>query len=180
MPKPYHCAGQSTGGAVLIDRLLNTETHGEAFDKVVLLAPLVRPQGWDGIKKLHTVVKPFFKVWYRSFGKNSGDTKFLSFLKEHDPLQSKYLAVDWIGALREWVPQIESAKKMQRKVLIVQGTSDMTVDWKHNVNVIKRLFSEVKIAYVQDAHHHLVNESLLKRQKVFEAMLTEFMATRSK
>lgn len=173
LPKPYHCVGQSTGGAVLIDRILNTETHGEAYDKVVLLAPLVRPKGWDGIKKLHSVVKPFFKVWHRSFAKNSEDTKFLTFLKDHDPLQSKYLAVDWISALREWVPKIESSRKMKRKVLIIQGTSDMTVDWQHNVDVIKRLFSEVKITYIQDAQHHLVNESLLKRDKIFNALLSE-------
>lgn len=176
LPKPYHCAGQSTGGAVLIDRLLNTESHGNVFDKVVLLAPLVRPKGWDSIKKLHSVVKPFFKVWYRSFAKNSEDTKFLQFLKDHDPLQSKYLAVDWISALRDWVPHIESAKKLQCKVLIVQGTSDLTVDWRHNMGVLKRLFSEVKIAYVENANHHLVNESLLKRDKVFGAMLSEFDA----
>lgn len=177
MPKPFHCAGQSTGGAVLIDRLLNTESHGEIFDKVVLMAPLVRPRGWEGVKTLHSLVKPVFNVWHRSFSQNSADVKFLKFLKKHDPLQSKYLAVDWISALKEWVPKIESGKKLKRKVLIVQGTSDMTVDWKHNVNVLKRLFSEVKIAYVEGAQHHLVNESLLKRQKIFEALLTELEST---
>ena len=177
LPQPFHCTGQSTGGAVLIDRLMNTDTHGEAFDKVVLLAPLVRPNGWESVKKLHTIVSPFLKVWHRSFSQNSQDVKFLKFLKEHDPLQSRYLAVDWISALREWVPRIEGGKKLKRKILIVQGTSDMTVDWKHNMGVLKRVFSEVKIAYVEGAHHHLVNESLLKRQKVFEAMLTELKST---
>lgn len=173
MPEPYHCVGQSTGGAVLVDRLVNTETHGEAFDKVVLLSPLVRPKAWQSITRLHSVIKPFVKVWYRSFSQNSEDVKFLQFLKEHDPLQSKWLAVDWISALRDWVPRIESAKKLKRKVLIIQGTDDKTVDWQHNINVLKRLFSEVKIAYIDEAQHHLVNESILKRQAVFDALLAE-------
>jgi len=42
--------------------------------------------------------------------------------------------------------------------------------------VLKRLFSEVKIAYVDGAQHHLVNESLAKRQSVFTAMLSELDA----
>ncbi|KZY33393.1 MULTISPECIES: alpha/beta hydrolase [unclassified Oleiphilus] len=176
LPQPFHCVGQSTGGAVLIDRLMHTETHGEAFDKVVLLAPLVRPKGWSFVKKAHSLVKPFFKVWHRSFSQNSADVKFLKFLKEHDPLQSKWLAVDWISALRDWVPRIESGKKLKRKVLIIQGTDDMTVDWEHNITVLKRVFSEVKIAYLEGAQHHLVNESLLKRQSVFDALLSEFNA----
>lgn len=174
LPEPYHCVGQSTGGAVLIDRLLHKEQYGEVFDKVVLLSPLVRPRGWQSITRLHSAVKPFLKVWYRSFSQNSEDVKFLKFLKEHDPLQSKWLAVDWIGALRDWVPRIESGKRIKRKVLIVQGTGDMTVDWPHNIEVLKRLFSEVKIVYIDKAQHHLVNEAVLKRQKVFESMLSEF------
>jgi lysophospholipase len=173
MPGPFHCVGQSTGGAVLIDRLMNSETHGEIFDKVVLLSPLVRPKGWESITRLHSIIKPFVKVWYRSFSQNSADVKFLQFLKEHDPLQSKWMAVDWISALKDWVPRIESGKRLKRKVLIIQGTGDKTVDWSHNIDVLKRLFSEVKITYIEKAEHHLVNESVIKRQAVFKAMLTE-------
>lgn len=173
LPMPYHCVGQSTGGAVIVDRLKNGEPEEQVFDKVVLLSPLVRPRGWDSIVRLHTSVKPFLKVWYRNFTQNSEDVKFLSFLKEHDPLQSKWLSIDWISALREWIPRIESAESIKRKVLIVQGTGDKTVDWEHNIKVLTHLFSEVKIAYVEGAQHHLVNESLTKREAIFKAMLSE-------
>ena len=174
MPLPYHCVGQSTGGAVIVDRLKNGEPSELVFDKVVLLSPLVRPKGWKSIIKMHNAVKPFFKVWYRSFSKNSEDVSFLQFLKKHDPLQSKWLSVDWISALREWIPTIENGKGLKRKILIIQGTNDNTVDWKHNLNVLKKLFGEVKITYVDGAQHHLVNESLAKRESVFTAMLSEF------
>lgn len=173
MPVPYHCIGQSTGSAVIIDRLKNGDASELVFDKVVLLSPLVRPRGWKSILRIHSAVKPFFKVWYRNFSKNSEDLSFLKFLKENDPLQSKWLSVEWVSALKEWIPTIESGDCIKRKVLIIQGTKDKTVDWKHNIDVLKRLFSEVKISYIENAQHHLVNESLAKRESVFKVVLTE-------
>jgi lysophospholipase len=173
LPLPYHCVGQSTGAAVIVDRIKNGEASELVFDKIVLLSPLVRPKGWKSIVRIHSAVKPFVKVWFRSFSKNSEDVSFLRFLRDHDPLQSKWLSVDWISALREWIPTIESGDCIKRKILIIQGTGDNTVDWKHNLEVLKRLFSEVKISYIDDAQHHLVNESLGKREAVFKSMLTE-------
>lgn len=173
LPAPFHAVGQSTGGAVLIDRLMQTRANKDPFDKVVLLAPLVRPVGWQSIKRLHGILSPFFHVWHRNFSQNSSDIRFVKFLKDHDPLQSKWLAVDWIGALKDWVPRIENGRRLQRKILVVQGDEDNTVDWKHNIEVLKRLFKEIKIAYVEGAHHQLVNESAAKRQAVFQAIISE-------
>jgi len=179
LPEPYHCVGQSTGGAVLIDRLMHSSDNERVFDKVVLLSPLVRPMGWKSISKLHSMVKPFLNVWHRSFSQNSSDVKFLTFLKKNDPLQSKWMAVDWISALKDWVPRIENGKRIKRKVLIVQGTGDKTVDWEHNIVVLRRLFGEVKIAYIEGGGHHLVNESVVMRQSVFKAMLSELDSSQS-
>ena len=177
LPQPYHCVGQSTGGAVLIDRLINEGVDNVVFDKIVLLAPLVRPKGWKSIGRMHRVIKPFFKIWHRSFSINSSDLEFVKFLKEYDPLQSKWMAVEWISALKEWVPQIEASKPSQRKLLIIQGTNDTTVAWKHNIKVIKGLFLETKIAYIEDGRHHLVNESKEKRAAVFKVLMTELEPT---
>jgi len=174
---PYHCVGQSTGGAVLIDRLIEEREGDKTFDKVVLLAPLIRPKGWESIGYIHTAIKPFFKIWHRSFSTNSSDSSFVNFLKQHDPLQSKWMAVDWISALKEWVPKIENAQQLQKKILIIQGTSDGTVEWRHNIGVLKRLFKELKIAYIEGGKHHLVNESLDKRNSIFKVLLTELDAT---
>ena len=175
---PYHCVGQSTGGAVLIDRLIKEGDEDKTFDKIVLLAPLIRPKGWESIGHLHTAIKPFFKIWHRSFSTNSSDSSFVNFLQEHDPLQSKWMAVDWISALKEWVPKIENSQKQQRKMLIIQGTSDSTVEWRHNIQVLRRIFQELKIAYIDDGKHHLVNESLEKRRAVFKVLLTELDAAK--
>ncbi|MDX1451440.1 MAG: alpha/beta hydrolase, partial [Oleiphilaceae bacterium] len=93
LPEPFHAVGQSTGGAVLIDRMLSEGCDQQSFDKVVLLAPLIRPAAWQGVARLHSVVSPFLKVWHRTFSQNSSDVQFVKFLKENDPLQSKWLAV---------------------------------------------------------------------------------------
>lgn len=175
LQQPFHAVGQSTGGAVLIDYLSANENS--EFDKVVLLAPLVRPMGWVGVKSLHSLVKPFFRLWRRSFSTNSTDMKFVEFLKKIDPLQSKYLSVDWIGALKEWVVDIESRKARNLKLLVVQGTADKTVDWQHNISVVKHLFQQVKTAKVEGGHHHLVNEAPDTRNKVFQLVSSELLGT---
>ena len=178
MPAPFHAVGQSTGGAVLIDRMMRESEQAQSFDKVVLLAPLIRPTAWKGVARLHSVVSPFLKVWHRSFSQNSNDVHFVKFLKERDPLQSKWLAVDWVGALKEWIPKMEKSRGLKRKVAVVQGTDDMTVDWKHNIRVLRGLFKELKIVYIDGGRHHLVNESTEKRQQAFAAILAELKGQR--
>jgi alpha-beta hydrolase superfamily lysophospholipase len=171
LPKPFHAIGQSTGGAVLIDRLLNEEA--DTFDKVVLLAPLIRPRGWTQVRLLHFVLSPFKTFMKRSFSRNSDDSQFLEFLKKRDPLQSKWLSVTWVGALKKWIPGIESAPKRSRKLLVIQGRADLTVGWRTNIPEICRLFSNVKIAWIETGRHHLVNESAAKRKQVFALIDSE-------
>lgn len=176
LPKPFNAIGQSTGGAVLIDRLLHEET--EAFDKVVLLAPLIRPRGWTQVRLLHFVLSPFKTFMKRSFSRNSDDSQFLEFLKKRDPLQSKWLSVTWVGALKEWIPGIESAARRERKLLVIQGKADFTVGWRTNIPAICHLFSNVKIAWLETGRHHLVNESATKRKQVFTLIDSELSGVR--
>lgn len=169
---PFHAIGQSTGAAVVIDRMSAADAP-DVFDRVVLLAPLVRPAGWLGVQWLHSAVSPFFEVWRRSFSVNSTDSHFIEFLKKQDPLQSKTLSVDWVGALKNWVPDIEARIPVERPVSVVQGLADRTVEWQHNIPVLRRLFRQVKVSYVAGGHHHLVNESEEKRQQVFSVIRQE-------
>jgi lysophospholipase len=171
LPKPFHAIGQSTGGAVLIDRLLHEER--ETFDKVVLLAPLIRPRAWLQVRLLHRLLRPFKSVMKRSFSRNSDDRQFLEFLKRGDPMQSKWLSVTWVGALNEWIPRIESAARRPRKLLVIQGKADFTVGWRTNIPAIRRLFSNVKIAWLETGRHHLVNEANIKRKQVFALIDSE-------
>ncbi len=173
---PWFAVGQSTGGAILIDYLLSNQHTRETSDfaRVVLLAPLVRPVGWLRAKLLHSVVKPFISRWRRVFAENSGNTRFLRFLKEHDPLQARAVHVDWVTALRQWVPHIESARPVDYPVTVVQGEKDLTVDWQHNLRIIRNKFSAVEEVRIPDGRHHLVNEAQDLQATVFNTIIDTF------
>jgi alpha-beta hydrolase superfamily lysophospholipase len=174
--EPWFAVGQSTGGAILIDYLLSNShsTETSDFRRVVLLAPLVRPAGWLGAKVLHSVVKPFVSRWRRAFATNSSDSRFLEFLKEHDPLQARAVHVDWVSALRQWVPHIEAARPVEFPVTVVQGEKDTTVDWQHNLRIIRNKFSPVEELLIPDGRHHLVNEAKDLQAAVFNTIVDTF------
>jgi len=173
---PWFAVGQSTGGAILIDYLLSNHHSQDTseFRKVVLLAPLIRPAGWLQVRVLHTVIRPFLRKWRRVFAENSSDTRFLSFLREHDPLQARAVHVDWVSALRRWVPHIESARPVCFPVTVVQGEKDLTVDWQHNLRIIRNKFSRVNERRLPEGRHHLVNESPNLQSNVFNAVIETF------
>jgi len=173
---PWFAVGQSTGAAILIDYLLSnhhTPSTSE-FKRVVLLAPLVRPAGWLAAKMLHSVMKPFVSRWRRAFATNSSDSRFLEFLREFDPLQARAVHVDWVSALRRWVPHIESARPVDFPVTVVQGKKDTTVDWPHNLRIIRNKFSSVEELLIPDGRHHLVNEAKDLQAAVFNTIVDTF------
>lgn len=169
---PWFAIGQSTGAAVLIETLFQRRYTHEAspFKHWVLLAPLVRPKGWHSVVLLHILMGSFIRTWRRGWMENSHDSEFVRFLKERDPLQSRFVAVDWVAALRKWVASIERNEPLMMPVTIIQGQQDTTVDWQHNVAKLQSLLPKATIAFLKDGRHHLVNESLKLRSQVFDCI----------
>ncbi len=172
---PWVAVGQSTGGAILIDYLLSQghSRDSSAFSRVVLLAPLVRPTGWLPGRILYRLVRPFLDTWGRGFSHNSNDPDFLEFLRERDPLQARALSLDWVGALKDWVPRIENAAPVNFPVTVVQGELDMTVAWRHNLRIIRNKFVRTREILLPHGRHHLVNETPAIQQQVFAAVQRE-------
>ena len=170
LPKPWHILGQSTGGAIALDYLLNQQSLTQ-LGETILLAPLVRPRAWQQSKLLYQLVKPFRSSVPRRFSDNSHDPVFIEFVR-NDPLQAQILPTAWVGALAQWIPYIEQAKRSGRSPIIVQGDADMTVDWQHNLNVLTDKFSEPRILLLPEARHHLANEKASMREQYFQ-FLTE-------
>ncbi len=172
MPQPWYGVAQSTGGAVLIDAMLHeTHDHPYPFEKTVLLAPLIRPKNWQRNRQVHTIVSRFFDYIPRKFTVNSHDDEFLRFLRDEDVLQSRYLSANWVGALKKWVPKIESAGNSQHPVLVIQGQEDGTVDWQHNVLVLQNKFINLEVIYLPELRHQVVNEIEGLRHQVFDQAL---------
>lgn len=167
-PRPWNAIGQSTGGAILMDFLLSAREP--VFAKTVLLAPLVRPASWSRIVLLNRLVGVFVNRLTRRFAKNSHDNNFLEFLKNGDPLQSRYLPLTWVTALKQWINYFEHLRFVDYAPLIIQGKEDETVDWRYNVSAIQKKFPNSKLYYLQDGRHHLANEDEAILTKLYSAM----------
>ena len=166
MPQPWHLCGQSTGGAIVIDHVLNQGADSPAQGQVILLSPLVRPRAWGWSQLSYYLLRPFVKAIARRFSENSNDPDFLPFLQA-DPLQPLRLPTAWVGALARWIKRIEAAPHSLRRPLIVQGQADMTVDWEHNLGVLKAKFDRPQVLMLPQARHHLANETLALRAEYF-------------
>lgn len=171
LPQPWHLCGQSTGGGILLDFLLNGEPRPEP-GATVLLAPLVRPRAWGLSKLSYHLLSPFKSAIPRRFSANSTDPAFLAFLQHNDPLQPRTLPTAWVGAMARWIPRIERARRSPLRPLVVQGEEDMTVDWRYNLAVLAQKFDQPDILRIPGARHHLANEHADIRRRYF-AFLSE-------
>lgn len=169
---PLSVVAQSTGGAIIMEWLLRTRATREssAFSAVVALAPLVRPVHWPLNRILYYVLSPFRRTIARKFAVNSHDEAFLRFLRHEDPLQSRQLSVRWVGAMKNWIPRLEHATPCEYPLAVVQGDEDGTVDWRHNLGVIRGKFPRADVTMVPTGRHQLANESPALRAQVFAAI----------
>jgi alpha-beta hydrolase superfamily lysophospholipase len=156
VPGERQVIAQSTGAAAMMDYL--TTQPWPQLDKVVLLAPLVRPRNWLRARVGHLLLHRFRDDLPRGFAENSSDREFLRFVRT-DPLQSQTLSVVWVGALQRWLKEFLKRPGRSLPLLVIQGDADGTVDWKYNLRQIERLFPNAKFHTIAGAGHHLVNES---------------------
>lgn len=167
-PHPWHAIAQSTGAAIVMDHLLLEETP--TFERVVLLAPLVRAAEWLWVKTAYWLGHKFLQRVTRRPSVNSSDKDFLHFIDSEDPLQERFISVRWVDALLRWERRFEYLPTQQRSLLIVQGQRDTTVDWRYNIPAIRQKFPHAKYLPLQGAYHHLANEAEPLREKMFAAI----------
>lgn len=167
-PQPWHAIAQSTGAAILMDYTL--QELPPSFSKIVLLGPLVRAAEWRLLKLAYWVGSKFLDKVPRKFGSNSNDKQFMEFLEKSDPLQTRYISVRWVDALMRWESRFDYLPASEKNILVIQGQRDTTVDWRYNIPVVRKKFPKAKYLPLQDAYHHLANESPEIRAKIFAAM----------
>ena len=159
--------GQSTGASALISGLLQGEGYAETSDKIILLAPLVRPVQWLRVKVMYFFLHKFVDRVKRDFVDSSHDAEFLQFVKTKDPFQSNFVATEWVRALLLFLSAFKRAPKIETPIHVIQGTNDGTVDWHKNMRLLKDKFPAAAICMVDGARHHMVNESVEYREKIF-------------
>lgn len=173
IPQPLFAVGQSTGSAVILNYLWRHADKDNALDefkKIVLCAPLILPRGWRMGRFIFAVARHFLTTLKRGKARSSHDKNFNNFIMKQDCLQSKHLSLQWVGAMKAWDKQFRAFKPLQKELLIIQGTGDMTVDWSYNLPTIQRKLPNANVIIIKDAGHQLVNESEQYRTQVFSAI----------
>jgi len=163
---PLIALGQSTGCAALIEFARH---YRWPFSRTVLLAPLIRPAKWFGVRLGHGLLSRFKDRMERRFNRNSSDEAFLAFVAE-DPLQSRHVAMEWIAALKRWLAGLVIADLGVGPALVVQGQKDNTVAWKYNIKAVEALFPGSEVFYVAEAGHQLANESPVLREEYYRKL----------
>ncbi|MFB4165805.1 alpha/beta hydrolase [Alteribacillus sp. JSM 102045] len=163
-----HGIGHSTGGAILADYLLAGTPA--LFKKVGLVSPLIRPSQWWVSKLSAPLLSVFLKELPRKFRMNAGNSSFMKKIKE-DPLQGKVVSLKWVKAMFEWEKQLKTNDPIDRNILIIQGTKDQTVDWKHNMDAYHQLFPKAKRILVDNGSHHLLNERKAQKEIVYQLLI---------
>lgn len=168
-PQPFNALGQSTGGAVLL-RLLQSRSmnkQSSPFNKVILMAPLIKPWLWGLNIWLFRILSPLVKSNRRGFRRNSSDREFADFLKHREPLQARRIPLVWVAAMKQWIEDCDNWPASDAAIKVIQGDRDTTVDWKYNLQQIQEKFPNSDITVVPNAMHHMVNESAAMREKIF-------------
>jgi pimeloyl-ACP methyl ester carboxylesterase len=179
LPQPWHLCGQSTGGAIVLDHLLRSRRAKPGPGQAILLA-----RRWCGPKTgawskfSYYLLRPFVKGIARRFSENTNNPDFMPFLQA-DPLQPLRLPTAWVGALARWIPRIENASPSARQPLVVQGQADKTVDWQHNLEVLKTKFNQPTCCCCLKRPHHLANETADNTRAVFRRFWTSISETDS-
>lgn len=166
MPGDFYALGQSTGCAAILNYLL--VKRGRAFKKLVLLAPLIQPRGWRKVSLSYYLLHKFVRFVSRSFTTNSHREGFCEFLADKDPLQTRHISVEWVGAMIKWVKSFDSYESVDIETIVIQGDADETVYWEKNIPRIEKKFPQCRTVMVEGAMHHLCKEGDAWQSQVFK------------
>lgn len=176
LPAPWYALGQSTGGAVLLNHLWRYESSRSQplLGPTALCAPLILPRGWTKGRWLYMLIHRFVRQLPRGPSRSSHDENFIRFLDEEDCLQSRYLSVRWVGAMKDWNAQFQRWQPLDKPMLIIQGTDDQTVAWRYNLSQIQHRLPNAQVQFIEGAGHQLVNERDDFREQVFVTLRDYF------
>jgi alpha-beta hydrolase superfamily lysophospholipase len=167
--RPHYCAGQSMGGAVIMDAI-TCHPDDWPVDDVILFAPLVRITNWFKVWGMLNTLGRWRSRLPRRFSRNSHDQDFLVFMRSRDPLQCHQVSAGWVAAMMRWSHRFVARTSCQVPMLVIQGDDDRTVDARFNLPAIRRLFPGVEEIWLKDGRHHLVREGAAWREQWCQAL----------
>lgn len=129
-------------------------------DRVLLLSPLIRPAKtawWHNPVGLG-IIRRIKRQVPRHFRRNNHNPEFLRFIRLKDPLQPRMMGMDWILAMSKWMQEMEERPACRIPVWLAQGALDQTVDWRYNIEFIRRKFRLQTLLMLEEGSHQLINE----------------------
>lgn len=171
LPQPYYLIGHSTGAAIAYEYLHDFRNRNPLFQKVIFLAPLIRHAYWKSSKLSYALAKPFVKDFPRKFQKNSSDPVYLEWVKQ-DPLQGNHIPFEWLNALYTWNQRVLDYEILSTTLLVIQGTHDRVVDWQFNIEFLQQKFKTIRIKWIKNARHQLLNEIPSMQAEVLNSITT--------
>lgn len=175
-PGPWIGAGQSTGGGIWLNHLLQHPTNELLPQSFLLFAPLIRPKNALWVKALYQCLRPFVSQIKRTFDPNTHNPEFQHFLEHQDPLQHRTISAAWVGAMLQWNRLMEQAdpqrnpNRLYESLHVFQGTGDQTLDWRFNLTWMQRLFPKAQLVKIAEAGHHGLNEKALLQRRLWQAV----------
>lgn len=169
LPGPIHVVAHSMGAGIVAEYLL-LDARPRA-GQVVLIAPNIRSNRWALSRAAHAVMRPFADSVKRIFVASSRDAEFHDFRKHHDPLQVRRIPLRWFQELVEWQAGMIEYAESRTPLLVIQGTSDDTVDFRYNIDFLQDRFPDLELIWINGGEHHLINETPDIRDEVFASIL---------
>jgi alpha-beta hydrolase superfamily lysophospholipase len=68
------------------------------------------------------------------------------------------MGMDWILAMSKWMLEMEQRPPCRIPVWLAQGALDQTVDWRYNIEFIRRKFRLQTLLMLEEGSHQLINE----------------------
>nr|WP_174505699.1 alpha/beta hydrolase [Acinetobacter sp. Marseille-Q1620] len=162
LPKPWLGIGQSTGGAIWMHHLLEyaEQRKNPIVERVLLLSPLIRPakSAWWHNSIGLGIIRRIKREVPRHFRRNNHNPEFLRFVRLKDPLQPRMMGMDWILAMSKWMQEMEDRPACRIPVWLAQGAQDQTVDWRYNIEFIRKKFRLQTLLMLEEGSHQLINE----------------------
>lgn len=156
---PWVGLGQSTGGGILIDHALR-QGDASPFQRLVLLAPLVRIAAWRRIRWAYRLLGRFLSHVPRRHRPQGSthDPEFNHFIRTQDPLQAAFIPINWLGAALRWGEALTHRPPVAMPADVLFGDQDRTVDWRYNRAAVARLLDVQHNLLLTGASHQILHE----------------------
>lgn len=149
--KKIHFIGHSTGTIGYLESM--RQNFKPDFEKVILIAPLIRSNHWKWSMFAHSVFGGIISKIPRT---TSNQERFLE-IKKTDKNFIKYVPSNWVQALKEWNKELVNfpSEVFQDEIHVFFGTKDTVIDKKFNQFFYEKIFPNAKFYLIMNGTHHM-------------------------